>query len=1109
MAASLTSEAILFAINAALRLGRNVQRAYANSIRSKELVLPLPAFNDTPTLLSAQSFFNATGEEGGQQFLPELEDLQELHEQAQRNALSPHRQQDYLGYYAVLYRQVRFRKNITNAEQGSLDNRAVLALLRVRQWERGKRPEPSALQLVAGTMVELGIDYFSQVPGALNTESALGGSLRAFLDGVDQINISEITDFDKALAEDIIPSLFIGAIEGLGELSVQLSNDPKFMAFVRACSEGISRDVLQRAERGDANKESVQWSKLVLTSTIRHAGNYITQNPQAAFDLNDGSAALIQQTGAAFLSLIIDEDSDTLTFRRALTADGLDRLIGTTLSVIARQPGIITGERGLQHLIVDLSRVLQQTDLQQEAVLHELLRLSLETAAGHLSTLWTLDEEDLLKLPRKALQELLLLLAERNDTTSWKPKLRGEDFLFIAEQTLDLLVTQPNLLTQSTEQGTLLGDVVRALLRALSQLPPQHRLRRETLADLIDLTLRVVAQHPNLLQRIQVLDDDREASILSELLDIILQHPLRGNPAPTADIDQQLCGLLLFVMDEVVAKYPDRRGLVIVKVLLQTQMTLSLDPLLTAQRSNQLLGALLLLVEEHPQVISRDEELIELMRELAAVLRQPHVADGDLKLAFSRILLEKTTTKLSLLDTAQNGQQLLVVALQHILAALAPSDLDVQFKLEISRAELLRICSELLDEVIEEPDWIYQVVRDRPILRLLLDEVLQGLQSIPEQQRMHPELLRAVLETSLSYVLRSPQLLEWLDEENDSRRRSLLGSLLGLLAKALFDAEQPAILNGRRLYLQLLDYFLVHILEVYPDRRGLLIVSFLVQELRLLSLQDQEQRVLADDLREAVLLLLDAKPELLTRDLVFQRVLQAISDQVEQLQLAEPRLRIKMLIITLHVLQQHLHLLVKTGPDSFENVLVELLRQLSAVLDRKVRQELELSDAEILRLAEQLLFYVSEQPAHIHNQLVRVVLAAVVDTLRQRGTGRDIPLRLLIQVIERLLALAYSRESWLIKISPVEEQQVLPIAYLLEWLLEIIYKQSFTVKVQLLEDDRLDLLLEYYLSEAVQLDPVTVEAIDAIALQLNSLVNQFANGLISLSEFDDRLDMIS
>ena len=78
-----TASAVIFAINAAIRLGRNMQQAFAQRVRAQAITLPLPNVSLEADLDSAFRYFNIQHpQKGGAQFLSEIVDLQQLHDRA-------------------------------------------------------------------------------------------------------------------------------------------------------------------------------------------------------------------------------------------------------------------------------------------------------------------------------------------------------------------------------------------------------------------------------------------------------------------------------------------------------------------------------------------------------------------------------------------------------------------------------------------------------------------------------------------------------------------------------------------------------------------------------------------------------------------------------------------------------------------------------------------------------------------------------------------------------------------------------------------------------------------------------------------------------------------
>ncbi len=191
---SLAAEAIIFSINSAIKLSANLRRAYVHSIRAKALVLPLPDFNTEIQLATINLFFFRH-----QEYLDQLIDLKELFEKA-NSVLAL--EEDDMEEYLKLYRTFKAIEDGDTARL-EMNTSEVLTLLKIRQWEKGQAPT-SVLQLVAGTLVEIGVDYFAQVPGALNPDSVQGRLMRKFLNAFDGISLVDNPDIKKDLSSRLV-----------------------------------------------------------------------------------------------------------------------------------------------------------------------------------------------------------------------------------------------------------------------------------------------------------------------------------------------------------------------------------------------------------------------------------------------------------------------------------------------------------------------------------------------------------------------------------------------------------------------------------------------------------------------------------------------------------------------------------------------------------------------------------------------------------------------------------------------------------------------------------------------------------------------------------------
>ena len=123
---AMPAEAIIFAINSAIRLGRNAQRAYAKSLTSKSIILPLPAFSGEANGFVAQRFFdNPDQATGGQQYLANLERLADIHDRFKNGEGDQFPSEEELDLYVAYFKQLSSllkQEDATDSQQGLKDD---------------------------------------------------------------------------------------------------------------------------------------------------------------------------------------------------------------------------------------------------------------------------------------------------------------------------------------------------------------------------------------------------------------------------------------------------------------------------------------------------------------------------------------------------------------------------------------------------------------------------------------------------------------------------------------------------------------------------------------------------------------------------------------------------------------------------------------------------------------------------------------------------------------------------------------------------------------------------------------------------------------------------
>ncbi len=161
-----TAGIILFAIQSAIRLGRQFRQAYVDSARNRALVLPLPNFNPEPNAGSALIYYRNKPKE--EIPIPIREAVSKSRTNPENPGLTAEESALVLEYYNeyLLLRHETWESIIPSPEGGFLTQASVDAAVKLRRWDREAKwqelgqwppdgtPGPSPLQRVAGTIVE-------------------------------------------------------------------------------------------------------------------------------------------------------------------------------------------------------------------------------------------------------------------------------------------------------------------------------------------------------------------------------------------------------------------------------------------------------------------------------------------------------------------------------------------------------------------------------------------------------------------------------------------------------------------------------------------------------------------------------------------------------------------------------------------------------------------------------------------------------------------------------------------------------------------------------------------------------------------------------------------
>lgn len=805
---SAAAEAVIFSINSAIKLSQNLRRAYAQSLRGRALSLPLPEFNSEVKMSTIDRFFDEYSE-----YPAGLDLLNNLYNKSNSGQdLSPQEQDRYREYY-FSYKALQRGEDGKRLEMSADD---LNALFKVRQWDKGKAPQ-SVLQLVAGTLVDIGIDYFCQHPGMLNPESVHGKVMYHFLRAFDEIDFAEQRDFKEAFSARLVPKLFAAAAESVADLAPDLAGDAKVQSLIHATAKGIAGDIYRRAEilDSDGQNEAVHWGQMVLRSMVSNAGYYVSQSPQSLFGTNQAVSKIIESSGVILLDTILDDSSDRIIFKNALSPDTLDRLTRATLDVVAQHPAVLHGGRGVKEIIAGVAGAVKDKSILERGFLPELTRIVLEQSAGRLDLLWRETPTGAEHLLVSAVRQVMTALAAQTaDGKPWKPALSNVQMLSIAEELVDEVVQNPAWILDEMQGRPVLAEMLDATFASMRSLPKDARLQGDVLRSILRMNVEITLLQRSVLDKIKWGTEQEEKAILSKALEMVFTYVFPKDARPEIGRLQLLAELLEYVTQTLLRQHPDEKGLILLDLVLfkgGVDYSRGFDKRLT----DDILQSVSTALAAHPELLVKGQLLRHIVADLAQVVQDSGIRQPGLLPELIRLTLENVASHLEAVADEQAGKpkHILVQAIGQVLRAISQPSEQGRWKPELSNEQIQEIVRMAVAAVLENPQW----VRGGDKLFQLIDAVLCAMERLPDFVAISYTLLRDLIEISIEAVERQGQLLQNIKRETGKtiiRLRYALEELFAILSEAETAEELAWYLSQRNILNILLEYFLTYVVSI-------------------------------------------------------------------------------------------------------------------------------------------------------------------------------------------------------------------------------------------------------------------------------------------------------
>ena len=526
-----SADTVMFAIQAGLRLYGATRKAYADSVRGHALTLPLPRAPGVGADSAVRWFrTQATGKKVSEEN-PRIAWLIEL----------PSRTEAQKAELVDLYKFYRSQSDPLEEEardtRGELSQAEMRALLEVRQWsdvEAGGAATP--LQTVAGTLVNVAIDYFVQTPGAVSVERPEGRALKAFLEGLDQTNFATIppTEIATGLMVAVLDSVSAHPhILGGGE------NERKLIANVsKSLSESAAGFLAAATDK--QRRDGGVWLQLVGHAVLKGAAETVLAEPWRYFRVRPGAESeVVVEVGTTITNLLLGERA--LQFQALLSVEGLNVVTKSALAAVAKNPGLLKVEnKGLENVIVALADEVARLKAPLSPDLFpEMVRLVLDKSADNLDLIWgkafTRPERHLLVTAAAATLKSLARKPPAGST--WRPQFTPEQLMHVTEAVLDEVVDNPAwILKEAGEQSTYLEAAVEAILAALRRLPGD-RISAQTGVVVLRAGIGAVALRLSLLAELPASAEEPAQAAITAALDAIFAEVFNADADVEASWD--------------------------------------------------------------------------------------------------------------------------------------------------------------------------------------------------------------------------------------------------------------------------------------------------------------------------------------------------------------------------------------------------------------------------------------------------------------------------------------------------------------------------------------------------------------------------------------------
>ena len=456
---------VMFAIQAGVALGRKTYDVLVESTQAAPLLLPIGALAGSIQEADAVLFFNR----------PENRPLVESG--GPYHGLS--REQLVVAWATV--RQVGDRLG----DAGGAAVETLRALHAFEQHRRGFGPR-SPWQRIAGTVVEIGIDYFATNPQAMGKDSPARRILLAFLAGIRDV------PFAEGDPVDVIGDTLLAGLRVLSDRPTLVTDDARVQALLGGVTASLAAELQAAGSLGERQRREDLFHR-VTAALLRGGADAVAGHVDLFVRGRGRGGEVVRSAVSAVLGGVRDQEE-------LFSNDALAALLHTALGAVAGHATLLADDRLVQAVIqrtvaaltADPARGLFST-----ASVEVVTRAALAAVAENVATL-----VDPATPGRQVVAEALVamghgLASELAGGTPLRALLSADQLVALTRIVLDVVARHPERLlhaeggdSRRTALAQILGSVARALGRE-----PARLVTGATFLELVRVALPVALRN--------------------------------------------------------------------------------------------------------------------------------------------------------------------------------------------------------------------------------------------------------------------------------------------------------------------------------------------------------------------------------------------------------------------------------------------------------------------------------------------------------------------------------------------------------------------------------------------------------------------------------------